>query len=223
MTLHLRDESLLGANQPFATLLGRPGISETLTLRSRFGFMAFHGGWLEEVTDDIAAEAARHSGASFYAVLQGPDDQWHLPSHLVRPAESKTLTAFLDHVDVVISVHGFGRPDLMRSVLLGGRNRQLAEHIAMSLIERLPHYEVLYRPEDVPSRFAGRHPDNPVNLPRFGGVQIELPPRIRGKSPLWTGFSRPGRVPHYEALIEGLAHAAATWPAASTWPNDMDD
>ncbi len=175
--------------------------------------MAFHGGWLEEVTDDIAAEAARRSGASVYAVLQGPDDQWHLPSHLVSPDESPSLAAFLDHVDVAVSIHGFGRPDLMRSVLLGGRNRQLVEHVAVNLIEHLPHYEVLHRPDEVPSRFAGQHPKNPVNLPRQGGAQVELPPRIRGKSPLWTGFEGPGRVPHHEALINGLAKAAESWMA----------
>ncbi len=216
MALHLRDESLLNASKPFSTLLSRPGISEVLTLRSRFGFMAFHGGWLEEVTDDIASEAALRTGASVYAVLQGPDDQWHLPSHLVRPDESPSLAAFLDHVDVAISIHGFGRPDLMRSVLLGGRNRDLAEHVAINLIEHLPHYEVLHKPGEVPSRFAGQHPMNPVNLPRMGGVQIELPPRIRGKSPMWTGFVGPEtgqeRVPHHEALIAGLAQAAETWP-----------
>ena len=211
MALHLRDESLLSANQPFATLLNRPGVSEILTLRSRFGFMAFHGGWLEEITDDIATEAARRSGASMYAVLQGPDDQWHLPSHLVRPQESASLATFLDHVDVAISIHGFGRPDLMRSVVLGGRNRQLAEHVAINLIEHLPHYEVLHKTDEVPTRFAGQHPNNPVNLPQFGGVQVELPPRIRGKSPLWSGFKGPGRVPHHEALIAGLAQAASTW------------
>ncbi len=216
MALHLHDESLLSTNKPFATLLSRPGVSEILTLRSQFGLMAFHGGWLEEVTDDIASEVALRANASVYAVLQGPNDQWHLPSHLVCPDESPSLAAFLDHVDVAISIHGFGRPDLMRSVLLGGQNRQLAEHVAINLIEHLPHYEVLHKPGDVPLRFAGQHPMNPVNLPRMGGVQIELPPRIRGKSPMWTGFNGrevgQERVPHHEALIAGLVQAVETWP-----------
>ncbi len=211
MALHLGKHELLRHDRPFEALLGQPGVSEVLELRSRFGFMAVHGGWLEEVTDDVAMEAARRSGASVYAVLQGPDDQWHIPSHLVRPEESPSLAAFLDHVDVVVAIHGFGRPDLLRSVLLGGRNRRLAEHVAVHLIGHIPHYEVLHRLEEMPKALRGQHPRNPVNLARGGGVQIELPPRIRGKSPMWTGFRGPGRVPHHEALIAGLSAAATAW------------
>ncbi len=211
MALHLGRHRLLESDRPFAALLDQPGVSEVLHLRSTFGFMAFHGGWLEEVTDDIAMAAAERSGASVYAVLQGPDDQWHIPSHLVNPEESPALAAFLDHVDVAVAIHGFGRPDLLRSVLLGGRNRDLAEHVAIHLIGHLPHYEVVHRLEDMPTRLRGQHPNNPVNLATGGGVQVELPPRIRGKSPLWTGYRGPGRVPHHEALINGLAAAARSW------------
>jgi len=211
VALHLGRHRLLESDRPFAALLDQPGVSEVLHLRSTFGFMAFHGGWLEEVTDDIAMAAAERSGASVYAVLQGPDDQWHIPSHLVNPEESPALAAFLDHVDVAVAIHGFGRPDLLRSVLLGGRNRDLAEHVAIHLIGHLPHYEVVHRLEDMPTRLRGQHPNNPVNLATGGGVQVELPPRIRGKSPLWTGYRGPGRVPHHEALINGLAAAARSW------------
>lgn len=214
MALHLGKHKLLHDDRPFEALLGQPGVSEVLHLRSRFGFMAFHGGWLEEVTDDIATAAAERAGASVYAVLQGPDDQWHIPSHLVTPDESPNLTSFLDHVDVAVAIHGFGRPDLLRSVLLGGRNRQLAEFVAVRLIQHLPHYEILHDIETMPKALRGQHERNPVNLPSGGGVQIELPPRIRGKSPMWTGFRGPGRVPHHEALIEGLATAARDWEAA---------
>jgi hypothetical protein len=51
-----------------------------------------------------------------------------------------------------------------------------------------------------------------VNLARHGGVQIELPPRVRGSSPLWWDWEGPGLTPHTEALIEGLVEAATTWP-----------
>ena len=220
MALHLADRTLLDAERPFAELLGRPGVSEVLQLRSKFGFMAFHGGWLEEITDDIAITAAERSGASVYACLQGPDDQWHLPSHHFDPADSAVLAAFLDHVDVVVAVHGFGSPRLLRAVLLGGRNRTLAAHVAVHLIGRLPHYEILHRLDDIPRTLSGQHPRNPCNLASEGGVQIELPPRIRGKSPMWTGFGGPGRVPHHEALIEGLAAAARSWPLAADHPRD---
>ena len=211
MALHLGDHELLEEDRPFASLLSMPGISEVLQLGSRFGFMAFHGGWLEEVTDDIASAAAERSGASYYGVLQGPDDQWHIPSHLVNPDESPNLKRFIDHVDVVVAIHGFGSPDLLRSVLLGGQNRDLAEFVACRLIPHLPHYEIVHEISSVPPALRGQHPNNPVNLARGGGVQVELPPRIRGKSPVWTGFKGPGRVPHHEALINGLATAALDW------------
>ena len=76
---------------------------------SSVGFMAIHGGSLEEATDEIAAEAADISGASLYAVLLPPDLWWHIPSRLVSPEASPRLAAFLDHIELAISVHGFGR------------------------------------------------------------------------------------------------------------------
>ena len=51
------------------------------------------------------------------------------------------------------------------------------------------------------------HAANPVNLLAVGGVQIELPPRARGSSPLWWDWEG-GLVPHTEALIAGLGAAA---------------
>jgi hypothetical protein len=48
-----------------------------------------------------------------------------------------------------------------------------------------------------------------VNLPRVGGVQIELPPRVRGSSPLWWDWED-GLVPHTRSLIAALAAAASS-------------
>jgi len=42
-------------------------------------------------------------------------------------------------------------------------------------------------------------------------VQIELPPRVRGSSPLWWDWEGPGLTPHTESLIDGLAEAATSW------------
>ena len=53
--------------------------------------MAFHGSWLEEVTDDIASAAAERSEPRTTEFCKGPDDQWHIPSHLVSPDESRNL------------------------------------------------------------------------------------------------------------------------------------
>jgi phage replication-related protein YjqB (UPF0714/DUF867 family) len=64
--------------------------------------------------------------------------------------------------------------------------------------------------EEIPLRLRGLHDDNPVNLPRDAGVQIELPPRVRGQGPLWWDHEG-DLVPHTLALIEGLAEAASGW------------
>ncbi len=200
----------------FDELLAHPGVEEVSDLGSTFGFMAYHGGSLEEVTDVVAREAASRSGASLYAVVQPPDFRWHIPSTAVRPEHSSALTAFLDHVDVVVTVHGYGRQDFWTTLLLGGHNRVLADHLAAHLRTALPEYTVVTDLDDIPQALRGLHPENPVNLPRGGGVQLELPPRVRGRSPIWADWEGPGLVPHTEALIEGLAAAARTWPITAT-------
>ena len=52
------------APQSFSELLGDPGVVEVSELRSRFGFLAIHGGGLEQMTDIIAERAAEASGAA---------------------------------------------------------------------------------------------------------------------------------------------------------------
>ena len=194
----------------FAELLAHDGVEELCELRSRFGLMAFHGGNLEKGTDAAALAAAEQAGASVYAVLQPPDLRWHIPSTAVRPAESDRLAAFLEHVDVVVAVHGYGAEGYWTTLLLGGRNRELAAHVGGVLRTELgPHgYDVIDDLESIPPRLRGIHRDNPVNLPRGAGVQLELPPRVRGTSPL----SKPE---YTESLIAGLAAAAATWPVTA--------
>lgn len=196
---------------PFAELLATDGVREICELRNRIGFMAYHGGALEEQTDVIAAQAAERSGASFYGVLQPDDVQWHIPSHHVSPASSQHLRSFLDHVEIVITIHGFGRQDHFTSVLLGGQNRDLADHVADHLRPRLPEYDIVTELERIPKDLRGLHPANPVNLPANKGVQIELPPRIRGSSPIWADWDHRQMVPPMATLIDGLADAAARW------------
>ncbi len=195
----------------FAQLLTLDGVIEQCELRSRFGFMAFHGGGLEEMTDVIAHAAAERSGASYYGVIHPPNWELHLPSTRVSPTDSPCLATFIDHVDVVVTVHGFGRPALMTSLLLGGQNRELACHVAGHLRRALPAYDVVDDLDDIPKELRGVHARNPVNLPTRQGVQIELPPRVRGSSPLWWDWEG-GLTPHTEALIDALALAATTAP-----------
>jgi phage replication-related protein YjqB (UPF0714/DUF867 family) len=203
----------------FADLLAHDGVEEDLELRSTFGFMAFHGGNLEEGTDLVAAAAADAVGASLYAVRQPPSLRWHVPSIEVGPAESPALAAFLEHVDVAVAVHGYGREGLWTSVLLGGQHRTLAAHLAGHLRAALPAYEIVDDLEAIPVDLRGVHRRNPVNLPRQGGVQIELPPRTRYRTvPRWADLPADEPIPHQVALIAGLARAASAWATAADAP-----
>ena len=74
---------------------------------------------------------------------QPPSLRWHIPSIEVSPADSPALAAFLDHVDVAVALHGFGRADHWTTVLLGGTNRPLAAHLAGHLRASLDGYTVV--------------------------------------------------------------------------------
>ena len=117
----------------FADLLAHDGVEEDLELRSSFGFLAFHGGNLEEGTDVVATRAAEAAGASLYAVRQPRGLRWHIPSVEVTRDESPALAEFLDHVDVAVAVHGNGRDGMWTSILHGGQHRPLAAHVATHL------------------------------------------------------------------------------------------
>lgn len=184
-----------------AELLALPGVEEVCELRSAVGFMALHGGSQDRGTHEIASRAAEQSGASYYAIVQPPDLRVHLTSRRHDPTHSPAMQAFLGHVSVAISVHGFGRdgfsfsvepgsrlvvepygPALrgsqtgpLRGIIVGGLNAALVDVACRLLRERLPGYQA--GSERVR---LGFHPRNPVNLPAAHGVQIELPPALRG-------------------------------------------
>lgn len=167
----------------FADLLECPGVREALVLQSTVGFMAIHGGSLERGTAEIATAAAKAGGASLYTVEQPPDLRWHLPSHQIRPESSAALAEFLEHVDIVVSLHGYGRQAWWTRILAGGADRDLAARVSGSLRAALPGYEIVDDVMVIPRELRGLHPHNPVNRAREGGVQLELPPRIRGIGP----------------------------------------
>lgn len=139
--------------------------------------MALHGG-LERHTARIAGRIADATGASLYRVTQPPDLAWHIPSTEHDPAVSPVLRRFLRHVSTVVSVHGFGRPSLRRTVLVGGRNRSFGREIAAAL-RRRTSLTVVDDLDAIPAGLRGRHPANPVNLPARAGVQLELSPSAR--------------------------------------------
>jgi phage replication-related protein YjqB (UPF0714/DUF867 family) len=206
-------------------LLQEPGVDEVLDLRSPVGFLALHGGAQDRFTDEIACAAAAQSDSSLYAVVQPPTLRWHIPSYRYDPAASARLRQFLDHVHVVISVHGYGvdgwrmdwRPPGFESTrlgrfhareafLIGGRNRHRAHDLAARLRAALHDYEVWDDLDRIPPKASGQDARNPVNLTAGGGVQVECPPRVRGLGP----DARPQDTP---VLVDVLARTASDWAA----------
>ncbi|MDX1689509.1 MAG: poly-gamma-glutamate hydrolase family protein [Acidimicrobiia bacterium] len=155
-----------------ADLIATDGVEERLVLGGPIGLMALHGG-LEAGTHRVAGAVAEATGSSLYAIVQPDDHRWHVPSARHDPRDSERLTRFLEHVRLAVSIHGFGRRHLPDTVLVGGRNRRVARHIA-SAIRRHTDLDVIDEPAAMPRGLRGMHPANPVNLPESQGVQLEL-------------------------------------------------
>jgi phage replication-related protein YjqB (UPF0714/DUF867 family) len=185
-------------------LLQEPGVVEDLDLGSRVGFLAIHGG-LEPGTAEVAQAAARGAGASYYTVQQPDALKWHIPTHRIDPGEAPRLAAFLDHVDVVVSVHGYWRADLRMAVLVGGANRELAAELGPLLRDALPEYEIVDDLGAIPVDLRGVHPANLVNLSRGGGVQLELPHPVRAVGPYGIGDGAARFRGHGAVLVDVLA------------------
>jgi phage replication-related protein YjqB (UPF0714/DUF867 family) len=191
------------APQSLSELLADPDVTEASTLRSTFGFLAIHGGGLEKMTDVIA---------SVYVVRHPRDYPNHLASNAFRADESPLLAEFLDHVDVAVSLHGYGRMNRSTQLLVGGRHRGLAAHLACHVV--IPGYQLVTDLEQIPRELRGLHPDNPVNRPRGGGAQLELSPRVRGISPRSGMVGDDGLTQATSRLVRGLTAAARSWPSA---------
>lgn len=153
-------------------LIRSPGVREEVKLRGAVGVMALHGG-LEAGTAEAAREVATATGASLYSVVQPDDLAWHIPSIRYNPSHSHRLCQFLDHIAVAVSFHGFGRKELKETILVGGRNLRLATAIGEAIIHR-SSLHVITDPGSMPRGLTGMHPKNPVNLPKDGGVQLEM-------------------------------------------------
>jgi phage replication-related protein YjqB (UPF0714/DUF867 family) len=187
-------------------LLAHPAVNTTVTLGSDVAMLAYHGG-VEAGTHEVALAAAERSGASLYAVQQPYELGWHVPSALVDPSADPGLAAVLDRARLALSVHGYWRRTRPWEILLGGSNRALAAKLAARLRAGQESRPVLFDAvviddlAEIPAALRGLHPDNPVNLPAEGGVQIELSRRVR-RSPdhlAWVA----------QSLAEVAAEAAA--------------
>lgn len=154
-------------------LVRHEDVREVAALRGAVGLMALHGG-IEPPTYRIAREAAECTRASLYAVVQPGhrDKEGHLTSTRYDRTESRLLDAFLDRVQVVLSVHGMNRRGMNDRIALGGRNRALAAQIGRAM--RRAGLEAIDDLNQIPRYLRGAHRDNPVNIPPYRGVQIEI-------------------------------------------------
>lgn len=159
-------------------LAAAPGVVEKTHLAGEVGVLALHGR-LERRTEWVAETVASRAGASLHTVTVPPDLWWHVPSTRFGEAPTPGLAAFLDHVRVVVSIHGYGRTGMERVVLLGGRNRCLAADLA-GRIRATGVLEAIDDLDEIPRGLRGMASRNPVNVPRDAGVQVEVPGGARG-------------------------------------------
>ena len=209
-----RSDRVPAAPHSLSELLADPGVIEDSTLRSRFGFMAIHGGGLEQMTDVIAERAADAAGASVY-VLRHPE---HYPHHLAvgavprrrSPSGWQSSSTMSTSRCRCTATAGSGRST---QLLAGGRNRELAAHLARHV--DVPGYQVVTDLDAIPRELRGMHPDNPVNRVRGGGTQLELTPRVRGISPRSGLPGDDGLSPATSRLVQGLVATARSWQLTS--------
>lgn len=185
-------------------LLSHPEVGERVVIGSAVGIIAVHGG-LEAGTAEMAEAIAERCGASLYVVDQPAHLRWHAPSHRLDPDRSQ-LGRWLAGVRLAVSLHGYGRRHRPRRILIGGRNRDVAERLGARLGPAVPGFEVVTDLGEMPPGLQGLHPANPVNRPRRAGVQLELPPSARGATPPPPGEWGPGGVPErvVAAVVETL-------------------
>ena len=200
--------------QSFSDLLSQPGITEEIEIRSSFGICAIHGGGLERATETVARDVAEKTNSSYYAVIQPEGSRLHLSSKDFDPKQSLKLNQFLKKIDTLLSLHGYGKEDDFWALLLGGSNREMAYHLAGSLREVLPEeYRVVDQIDKIPRPLRGIHPDNPVNFPANGGVQIEIPPGLRWNREhnFWSDAAGTPRSEDLNRLIKGLISGVNSW------------
>jgi phage replication-related protein YjqB (UPF0714/DUF867 family) len=195
----------------FGRALAEPGVVEHVELRSPFGFMAFHGGALERQTDRIAVAAADAAGASLYMVSHPEPDRRTSPPRPStvtphRPCARSSTTCASSSPCTATAVTACSR-----RCCWGGRTAGSQRRSGRCSPTPSPTTSCSTTSTRSPGSCAGSTPDNPVNLPPEGGVQLELPPRVRGLGPRWADWSGDGLVPPAEALVDALAAVARSW------------
>jgi len=168
----------------FDRLVACADVEEHVVLGSSVGFLALHGG-IEPGTEGIARTAAARTGGSAYVVTQPRSRGWHVPSHRIDTAAVPGLAAFLAHVDVVVSVHGYYLPDQPDAILVGGGRRDLAADLAARLRDCVDEMPVVDELDRIPrawtlaTRSTARVPVGSSSSCRTGPASGRPRPRSR--------------------------------------------
>ena len=176
--------------------------------------VAASGSWPSTVASSsgaptvIATAAAEASGASLYVVTHPPPDprtSRRRTSDAGSPSCSTTssTTCPSSSRSTATAATACSR----RSCSVGAID-ELADTLGRQLAAALPDYQVVTDLPAIPRELRGLHPSNPVNVPPGGGVQLELPPRVRGLGPRWADWDGDGLVPPAAALVDVLARVA---------------
>lgn len=156
------------------------GFLEYARVSGRVAVLAVHGGGIEPGCEELALFAAERTGCSLY-VFSGRRERdnsgLRAKSRSLFQEPGSLRARVVARASVIISLHGHGGES--RSVYAGGGNTSLKRLFAGLMAERLPAYPVVTDPREIPEGLAGLHPDNVVNLPEEGGVQLELPRSLR--------------------------------------------
>lgn len=182
----------------------------TLTTGGEVGLLALHGS-NEGGTAELARSVSERCGATSLVFTQpGVREPVHIPSPRMAVEHCALLRVFLSHVAVAVSLHGHRRRATPRSIFLGGANRRAAHLLASGLSALRPEFDPVTDLAEIPAALRGVHVRNPVNLPRRGGVQVELPLSARTRRPGWDPEipDTPPR-PVVDALVAGVRLLAA--------------
>ncbi|OLZ70285.1 hypothetical protein AV521_14100 [Streptomyces sp. IMTB 2501] len=151
----------------------------TLVPGDGIGLLALHGS-NEGGTAELAGLVARRCGATSLVFTQpGAREPVHIPSPRMAADHCALLREFLRRVSLTVSLHGHMRPEAPHTIFLGGANRPAARVLAEAFAAGAPQFPTVTDLAAIPPALRGVHPQNPVNLTRLAGVQVELPLQAR--------------------------------------------
>ena len=205
---------ILWATDHFRQLLGQPGVVEESRLRSRFGFLAIHGGGLEQMTDVIAERAADAADASVYVVRHPDRYPHHLPSaryprRRVRNGSRSSSTTSTWRCRCTATAGSGAAPSCWRAAATANWPLTSAGTSCCPAITSITDLDAI---PPRTARHASGQPGQPGPRRRRPARVVAAGPRHQPAQP---AAGDDGLSPVTSALVHGLAAAARTWEMSS--------